>query len=110
MLTGDETVTCGNAFVGGYSILSNLTEAQQNLGRLFVIIYVFSNNPIQISTGYCPQEDALLSLLTGAEHLKLFARLRGVPQKHLNKVSSNKSRNVYDSSEFTLFVRSSMIV
>ena len=32
MLTGDETVTSGNAFVGGYSILSNLTEAQQNLG------------------------------------------------------------------------------
>ncbi|XP_046463654.1 ATP-binding cassette sub-family A member 7-like isoform X2 [Daphnia pulex] len=67
MLTGDETVTSGNAFVGGYSILSNLTEAQQNLG-------------------YCPQEDALLSLLTGAEHLRLFARLRGVPQKHMDKV------------------------
>jgi len=33
MLTGDETVTAGNAFVGGYSILSNLSEAQQNLGN-----------------------------------------------------------------------------
>lgn len=32
MLTGDETVTSGNAFVGGYSIISHLTDAQQNLG------------------------------------------------------------------------------
>jgi len=32
MLTGDETVTSGNAFVGGFSVLSNLREAQQNLG------------------------------------------------------------------------------
>lgn len=32
MLTGDETVTSGNAFVGGHSILSDLREAQQSLG------------------------------------------------------------------------------
>ena len=32
MLTGDETVTSGNAFVGGFSVLSDLTKAQQNLG------------------------------------------------------------------------------
>lgn len=33
MLTGDLSVTSGNAFVGGHSILSNLKEAQQNLGK-----------------------------------------------------------------------------
>lgn len=32
MLTGDETVTSGNAFVGGFSILTNLSQARQNLG------------------------------------------------------------------------------
>lgn len=37
MLTGDESVTSGNAFVGGYSILTNLTEAQQSLGTLIVV-------------------------------------------------------------------------
>jgi len=67
MLTGDESVTSGQAYVGGYSILSELDQAQQNLG-------------------YCPQEDALLSLLTGTEHLQLFARLRGVPASLVEKV------------------------
>lgn len=28
--------------------------------------------------GYCPQSDAIFELLTGREHLELFARLRGV--------------------------------
>lgn len=32
MLTGDEMVTSGNAFVGGYNILTELSKAQQNLG------------------------------------------------------------------------------
>ncbi|XP_059350163.1 phospholipid-transporting ATPase ABCA1-like [Daphnia carinata] len=75
MLTGDETVTSGNAFVGGHSILSDLREAQQNLG-------------------YCPQEDALLSLLTGTEHLKLFAMLRGVPRRHMNKVITDSLKKL----------------
>lgn len=42
MLTGDESVTFGNAFVGGFSILSNLTEAQQNLGSHSYDSYEFS--------------------------------------------------------------------
>ena len=36
MLTGDESVTSGQAYVGGYSILSELDQAQQNLGNYFV--------------------------------------------------------------------------
>uniref|UniRef100_H0XFP8 ATP binding cassette subfamily A member 7 n=1 Tax=Otolemur garnettii TaxID=30611 RepID=H0XFP8_OTOGA len=32
------------------------------------------------SMGYCPQSDAIFELLTGREHLELFARLRGVPE------------------------------
>ena len=36
MLTGDETVTSGNAFVGSHSILSNLSQAQQNLGWFLI--------------------------------------------------------------------------
>ncbi|KAK4029566.1 hypothetical protein OUZ56_022545 [Daphnia magna] len=75
MLTGDETVTNGNAFVGGSSILTDLSEAQQNLG-------------------YCPQEDALLPLLTGVEHLQLFARLRGVPKQYINKLVNDKLRKL----------------
>ncbi|XP_053437443.1 phospholipid-transporting ATPase ABCA7 [Nycticebus coucang] len=32
------------------------------------------------SMGYCPQSDAIFELLTGREHLELFARLRGIPE------------------------------
>lgn len=67
MLTGDEMVTDGDAIISGNSIVSQLDDARQNLG-------------------YCPQEDALLSSLTGIEHLQLFARLRGVPRHLLNQV------------------------
>jgi ATP-binding cassette subfamily A (ABC1) protein 3 len=33
----------------------------------------------RLSTGYCPQFDALLDLLTVREHLELYGRLKGVP-------------------------------
>ena len=52
MLTGDTTPTDGDAFICGQSILDNLREVQQN-------------------TGYCPQFEALNSLLTGKLSLVL---------------------------------------
>lgn len=42
------------------------------------------------SMGYCPQSDAIFDLLTGREHLELFARLRGVPKAQVAQV--NKPR------------------
>ena len=43
--------------------------------------------PTQFRTqiGYCPQFDALLDLLTAEETLQLFARLRGVPKRNLDR-------------------------
>ncbi|XP_061489157.1 phospholipid-transporting ATPase ABCA1 isoform X1 [Rhineura floridana] len=67
MLTGDTDVTGGDAFLKGNSILSNIQEVHQNMG-------------------YCPQFDAINELLTGREHLELFALLRGVPEKEVYKV------------------------
>uniref|UniRef100_A0A8D0GXJ4 P-type phospholipid transporter n=1 Tax=Sphenodon punctatus TaxID=8508 RepID=A0A8D0GXJ4_SPHPU len=67
MLTGDTDVTGGEAFLKGNSILSNIHEVHQNMG-------------------YCPQFDAINELLTGREHLELFALLRGVPEKEVCKV------------------------
>lgn len=44
--------------------------------------------------GYCPQFDAISDLLTGREHLELYARLRGVPEESVAKVaSSSKTPN-----------------
>lgn len=68
MLTGDTDVTAGEAFLKGHSILSNIQEVHQNMG-------------------YCPQFDAINELLTGREHLELYALLRGVPDREVCKVA-----------------------
>nr|XP_033774294.1 phospholipid-transporting ATPase ABCA1 [Geotrypetes seraphini] len=68
MLTGDTDVTGGEAFLKGNSILTNIQEVHQNMG-------------------YCPQFDAINELLTGREHLELYALLRGVPEKEVCKVA-----------------------
>ena len=33
MLTGDEGISSGDACIGGYSVLSQLDDARQNLGK-----------------------------------------------------------------------------
>nr|XP_009684303.1 PREDICTED: retinal-specific ATP-binding cassette transporter [Struthio camelus australis] len=68
MLTGDTDVTSGDAVVAGNSILTQISNAHQNMG-------------------YCPQFDAIDDLLTGREHLYLYARLRGVPAKEIKRVA-----------------------
>lgn len=50
------------------SILTNISDVHQNMG-------------------YCPQFDAIDDLLTGREHLYLYARLRGVPAEDIEKVN-----------------------
>nr|XP_046148467.1 LOW QUALITY PROTEIN: retinal-specific phospholipid-transporting ATPase ABCA4a [Oncorhynchus gorbuscha] len=68
MLTGDTDVSSGEASVTGHSILTNILDVHQNMG-------------------YCPQFDAIDDLLTGREHLHLYARLRGVPESEISKVA-----------------------
>lgn len=54
------------------SILREIDEVHQNMG-------------------YCPQFDAINDLLTGREHLELYAILRGVPEKEVCDVSKTKN-------------------
>ncbi|XP_057706240.1 phospholipid-transporting ATPase ABCA1-like isoform X2 [Corythoichthys intestinalis] len=68
MLTGDTTVTGGEAFLAGKSILRELEQVHRNMG-------------------YCPQFDAVNELLTGREHLELYAILRGVPGEEVCDVA-----------------------
>ncbi|KAM4606531.1 retinal-specific phospholipid-transporting ATPase ABCA4-like [Polymixia lowei] len=68
MLTGDIDVSSGEASVTGHSILTNILDVHQNMG-------------------YCPQFDATDDLLTGREHLHLYARLRGVPEYEIRWVA-----------------------
>uniref|UniRef100_A0A672JTZ2 Zgc:172302 n=1 Tax=Salarias fasciatus TaxID=181472 RepID=A0A672JTZ2_SALFA len=62
MLTGDTTITHGEAFLNHYSVPREMERVHQLMG-------------------YCPQFDAISDLLTGREHLELYARLRGVPEE-----------------------------
>ncbi|XP_058142595.1 phospholipid-transporting ATPase ABCA3 [Dasypus novemcinctus] len=64
MLTGEEAATSGDAFVGGHSVGSDVGKVRRRIG-------------------YCPQFDALLDHMTGRETLVMYARLRGVPERHI---------------------------
>ncbi|MFT7798628.1 ATP-binding cassette sub-family A member 1-like isoform X2 [Arapaima gigas] len=68
MLTGDTTVTYGEAFLSGHSVLHEMERVHQLMG-------------------YCPQFDAISDLLTGREHLEFYARLRGVQEHSVAKVA-----------------------
>ncbi|XP_048758710.2 phospholipid-transporting ATPase ABCA3-like isoform X2 [Ostrea edulis] len=64
MLTGDEIMTTGEAYLNGQSVKSELAMVRQNLG-------------------YCPQYDALIDQMTGRETLCMFARLRGIKEEKI---------------------------
>ncbi|XP_068941464.1 phospholipid-transporting ATPase ABCA3-like [Petaurus breviceps papuanus] len=64
MLTGDETITSGDAFFENHSICKNIRKVRKTIG-------------------YCPQFNVLLDYMTGREMLIMYARLRGVPESHI---------------------------
>uniref|UniRef100_A0A182MGR1 ABC transporter domain-containing protein n=1 Tax=Anopheles culicifacies TaxID=139723 RepID=A0A182MGR1_9DIPT len=68
MLTGDRRITAGDAWVVGYSLRTQLPAVYRKIG-------------------YCPQFDALLEDLTGRETMRIFARLRGIPEAAINSIA-----------------------
>ncbi|CAD5115360.1 DgyrCDS4339 [Dimorphilus gyrociliatus] len=71
MITGDEGISSGDAFLAGY----NLKTDMQNARRMI---------------GYCPQFDALIDQMTGREMLTMIGRLRGVPEGQLTSVVNDQ--------------------
>jgi ABC-type multidrug transport system ATPase subunit len=67
MLTRHLLPTAGNAFIANHSILNEFQKAATHLGVV-------------------TQNNSLWDLLSVQDHLKLFARLRGVPEDMLTKV------------------------
>lgn len=67
MLTGDEMITGGNVFIRGIDVARHLAQTRKHVG-------------------YCPQFDALIDQMTVKENLELHARLRGIPQKKIEKL------------------------
>ncbi len=61
ILTGEINQTYGKAGIGGYKIPEQMQKARMLIG-------------------YCPQANPILDLLTGREHLHLFAVIKGVPK------------------------------
>ena len=74
MLTGSLHSTSGDAWINGQSMLADMDMIRKNLG-------------------VCPQHDVLLPRLTSAEHLEMFARLKGVPESHVHSEVSNALLN-----------------
>ncbi|XP_021005007.1 ATP-binding cassette sub-family A member 17 isoform X2 [Mus caroli] len=64
MLTSEQPITSGDAFVKGFNIKSDIAKVRQWIG-------------------YCPEFDALLNFMTGREMLVMYARIRGIPECHI---------------------------
>ncbi|XP_063790760.1 phospholipid-transporting ATPase ABCA3 [Pseudophryne corroboree] len=86
MLTGDESVSSGDAYIDGYSILHNIKKVQQRIG-------------------YCPQFDPLLDHMTGRETLYMYARLRGVPETYINSCVEDMLRGLLLEAHANKLVR-----
>ncbi|XP_076337701.1 ATP binding cassette subfamily A member 3 isoform X2 [Tachypleus tridentatus] len=73
LLTGDEAISSGDAYIDNLSIKKHVRQVQQLIG-------------------YCPQFDALIEQMTGKQILTMFAHLRGVARdrisKHITHLSS----------------------
>ncbi|KAM6168041.1 phospholipid-transporting ATPase ABCA7 [Erethizon dorsatum] len=70
MVSGDTLPSGGEAVLAGHSVAQEPAAAHRRMG-------------------YCPQSDAIFELLTGREHLELFARLRGVPEAQVVQTASS---------------------
>ncbi|XP_013001127.2 phospholipid-transporting ATPase ABCA7 isoform X2 [Cavia porcellus] len=70
MVSGDTLPSGGEAVLAGHSVAQEPAAAHRRMG-------------------YCPQSDAIFELLTGREHLELFARLRGVPEAQVAQTASS---------------------
>uniref|UniRef100_A0A4X2LYM3 ABC transporter domain-containing protein n=1 Tax=Vombatus ursinus TaxID=29139 RepID=A0A4X2LYM3_VOMUR len=73
MLTGDETITSGDAYFDGHSINKNIKTRR---------------------ISYCPQFDALLDYMTGREIMYMYARLWGIPENHIDRYVKNMLKSL----------------
>mmetsp|Transcript_18020 Transcript_18020/g.36628 ORF Transcript_18020/g.36628 Transcript_18020/m.36628 type:complete len:1943 (+) Transcript_18020:73-5901(+) len=75
MITGEFAPSAGECYLDQKSILKNSDEIKRVIG-------------------YCPQFDALFPLMTGREHLKYYARLKGVLEKDIEAVVNEQIKRM----------------
>ena len=68
MLTGETTVSSGDAYLGGLSVVRGAAGARRRM------------------VGFCPQFDALIDQMTVRETLWMYARLRGIYAADIDSV------------------------
>jgi len=61
MLTGDESISHGRAYINGWSVLKQLPAVRKEIG-------------------YCPQFDPLIDAMTPREQLTMYARIHGMDE------------------------------
>ena len=66
MLSGEFPPSSGRAWLAGKDILTRASEVRRLIG-------------------YCPQFDALFELMTGEEHLRMYARIKGIEEKNIEE-------------------------
>ncbi|GMR40186.1 hypothetical protein PMAYCL1PPCAC_10381, partial [Pristionchus mayeri] len=67
MLTAEDSITSGDAFIYGYGVKREWRTAGKHIG-------------------YCPQFDAVLKEMSGEETLRMFARIRGIPSGEIERI------------------------
>jgi ABC-type multidrug transport system ATPase subunit len=65
----------GEAFIAGLNLSTNVHSCRRKIG-------------------FCPQFDALFELLTGREHLMLYARIKGIAEKDIARVVEGKLKDM----------------
>lgn len=71
MLSGEFPPSYGTATLGGLDLLTDVFKVRRRIG-------------------FCPQFDALFELLTGREHLTLYAHIKGIANKDIKRVVDTK--------------------
>ena len=80
IMTGEYAPTAGEAFIGGYSVTSEMSKVRKIIG-------------------YCPQFDALSEYLTGREILEMYADLKGIPRSKRTELV-NEMLNEMDLTQY----------
>ena len=71
MLTAEFPPSAGDATLAGFSLRH---EPEQTRRRI----------------GYCPQFDSHFELMTGREHVELYASIKGIPQELVTSAAADK--------------------
>lgn len=91
MLTGENPLSIGEAFIKGYSVSENWRDVSYFFRFLIWNLLGLDVRPNNVfvkaalHVGYCPQFDAVLKEMTGSETLTMFARIRGIPPGEISR-------------------------